>query len=218
MATVMTPLNEQAYQHLQNLIMDNQFSYHEIYSETKLAQELGISRTPFRDAIHRLAQEGYIDIIPNKGFMLHQLTKEDVNETFQIRSALESYCTMQICKESGSRKAGRLFKELTKIMEKMEKVMTSSHSIDEFCEFDFQFHTQIINYLENEQFSSIFATFMYRMKRLAKLSLSHSGRMENTYKEHMDILNAMKSGDVEHIYDITIQHMERPKGINLEDL
>ena len=218
MATVMTPLNEQAYQHLQNLIMDNQFSYHEIYSETKLAKELGISRTPFRDAIHRLAQEGYIDIIPNKGFMLHQLSKEDVNETFQIRSALESYCTLQICKEANSRKARKLFKELNKIMEKMEKIMISSHSIDDFCEYDFRFHTQIINYLENEQFSSIFATFIYRMKRLAKLSLSHEGRMENTYKEHMDILNAMQSGDVEHIYDITIQHMERPKGINLEDL
>lgn len=218
MATVMTPLNEQAYQHLQNLIMDNQFSYHEIYSETKLAKELGISRTPFRDAIHRLAQEGYIDIIPNKGFMLHQLTREDVNETFQIRSALESYCTLQICKEASSRKAKKLFKELNKIMEKMEKIMISSHSIDDFCEYDFRFHTQIINYLENEQFSSIFAAFMYRMKRLAKLSLSHEGRMENTYKEHMDILNAMQSGDVEHIYDITIQHMERPKGINLEDL
>ena len=214
----MTPLNEQAYQHLQNLIIDDQLSYHEIYSETKLAKELGISRTPFRDAVHRLAQEGYIDIIPNKGFMLHQLTKEDVNETFQIRSALESYCTLQICKEAGTRKASKLFKELKRNMEKMKKIMSTSHSIDEFCEYDFQFHTQIINYLENEQFSSIFATFMYRMQRLAKLSLSHKGRMESTYNEHMNILDAMMSGDVEHIYDITIQHMERPKGINLEDL
>lgn len=214
----MTPLNEQAYHHLQKLIMDNQLSYRELYSETKLSRELGISRTPFRDAVHRLAQEGYIDIIPNKGFMLHQLTREDVNETFQIRSALESYCTLQICKESGSPKAANLFKELNVLMEKMENVMTSTHSIEEFCEYDFQFHTRMIHYLENEQFSSIFATLMYRMKQLAKLSLSHEGRMENTYKEHMAILHAMENGDVEHIYDITIQHMERPKGINLEDL
>ena len=74
----MTPLNEQAYHHLQNLITTNQLSYQKIYSETKLSKELGISRTPFRDAVHRLAQEGYIDIIPSKGFMLHQLTRQDV--------------------------------------------------------------------------------------------------------------------------------------------
>ena len=60
----MTPLNEQAYNYLQKLIMENHFSYQEVYSETKLSKELGISRTPLRDAVHRLAQEGYIDIIP----------------------------------------------------------------------------------------------------------------------------------------------------------
>ena len=65
----MTPLNEQAYNYLQKLIMENHFSYQEVYSETKLSKELGISRTPLRDAVHRLAQEGYIDIIPSKGFM-----------------------------------------------------------------------------------------------------------------------------------------------------
>ena len=69
----MTPLNEQAYNYLQKLIMENHFSYQEVYSETKLSKELGISRTPLRDAVHRLAQEGYIDIIPSKGFMLHQM-------------------------------------------------------------------------------------------------------------------------------------------------
>ena len=95
----MKPLNEQAYDHLQKLITDGQLSYHEIYSETKLAKELGISRTPFRDAIHRLAQEGYIDIIPSKGFRLHQITERDVIETFQIRTALETYCTMQIARD-----------------------------------------------------------------------------------------------------------------------
>ena len=88
----MTPLNEQAYNYLQKLIMENHFSYQEVYSETKLSKELGISRTPLRDAVHRLAQEGYIDIIPSKGFMLHQMNRKDVNETFQVRSALETYC------------------------------------------------------------------------------------------------------------------------------
>ena len=54
----MLPLNEQAYQHLQKLILSNRLSYGQIYSETRLSRELGISRTPFRDAVHRLAQEG----------------------------------------------------------------------------------------------------------------------------------------------------------------
>ena len=214
----MIPLNEQAYQHLQNLIITNRLSYQEIYSETKLSKELGISRTPFRDAIHRLAQEGYIDIIPSKGFMLHQLSRKDVNETFQVRSALESYCTLQISKTFQSRNAKKLFKELDGIMEKLKRVLDSTQSIKEFCEYDFQFHTKIIEYLDNEQFCSNYNTFMYRMRRLAELSLSHKGRMKNTYEEHLAILNAMKSGDTENIFDVTLKHMETPRGINLEDL
>lgn len=217
----MKPLNEQAYDHLQKLITDGQLSYHEIYSETKLAKELGISRTPFRDAIHRLAQEGYIDIIPSKGFRLHQITEQDVIETFQVRTALETYCTMQIAKdvkEENNVSLRPFFKELEWLMENMKEIMEGDQEIDEFCEYDFRFHRKIIDYLGNEQFSSVFASFLYRMKRLARLSLQHKGRMEQTLEEHQAILDAMKNGDTEHIYEITMVHMDRPRGINLEDL
>lgn len=56
------------------------------------------------------------------------------------------------------------------------------------------------------------------MKRLAELSLAHKGRMEQTYEEHMAILNCMKNGDTSRIYEITLKHMETPRDINLEDL
>lgn len=214
----MIPLNKQAYQHLQNLIMNNQLSYQEIYSETKLSQELGISRTPFRDAIHRLAQEGYIDIIPSKGFMLHQLTKQDVVETFQVRSALECYCTLQIAKDAGKKPVKKLLNELTWIMDELKEVLDTTKSIEDFCEYDFQFHEKIIEYIENEKFSSIFDTFKYRMRRLAELSLLHEGRMSDTYAEHLAIVQAMEQGDVEHIYEITSIHMDTARNINIDDL
>ena len=214
----MTPVNEQAFLHLKNMIMNNELSYQEIYSETKLSKELGISRTPFRDAIHRLAQEGYIDIIPSKGFRIHKLTKQDVDETFQVRSALECYCTYQIAKEANTRKAKKLFKELDRIMDELTEILNTTQSIEDFCEYDFLFHNKIIDYLQNEQFTSVFAAFMYRMHKLAELSLAHKGRMQDTYDEHMAILTAMKEGDTMHIYEITLKHMDTPRGINLEDL
>ena len=214
----MTPLNEQAYQHLQKLIIQGEFEYNKIYSETKLSRELGISRTPFRDAVHRLAQEGYIDIIPSKGFMLHQLTRQDIDETFQVRSALECYCTLAISKAHRSRPAKRLFKELHILTDHLREILESGGSIEEFCEYDFQFHTKIIEYSANRQFSSIFATFKYRMRKLAELSLAHEGRMLDTCNEHLAIVEAMEKGDVEHIYEITLTHMDTAREINLDDL
>ncbi len=214
----MIPLNEQAYQHLQNLIMQEEFAYNKIYSETKLSKELGISRTPFRDAVHRLAQEGYIDIIPSKGFMLHQLTRKDIDETFQVRSALECYCTLEITKIHTRRSVKKLLKELRMLTDILKEIIDSNGSIEEFCEYDFQFHTRIIDFSENQQFSSIFMNFKYRMRKLAKLSLAHEGRMLDTYKEHLAIVDAMENGDVEHIYEITLAHMHTAREINLDDL
>lgn len=211
-------LNEQAYQHLRNLIITRQLSYQEVYSETKLSKEIGISRTPFRDAIHRLAQEGYIDIIPSKGFCLHQLTPKDVNETFQVRSALECYCTLQITKEFDTEEAKQLFKDLDFIMENMKRILDTDMSIEKFCEYDFEYHRKVVNYVKNEQFTSIFETFMYRMQKLAALSLAHEGRMKDTYDEHLAILEAMKANDVKNIYEITLKHMDTPREINLKDL
>lgn len=214
----MLPLNEQAYQHLQSLIMTGQLSYNQVYSETKLAKELGISRTPFRDAVHRLAQEGYIDIIPSKGFMLHQLTKTDVVETFQIRSALESYCTLQLSKIYDTDYAKKIFHDLRWIMKMQKQILDTTQSIEEFSKYDFDFHTTIINSLGNEQFVATFGTYMYRMRKLAEQSLARPGRMNETYFEHLAILEAMESGNTQQIYEITLQHMLIPQSINLSKL
>ena len=214
----MTPLNEQAYLYLKELITNSKFSYQEIYSETQTAKEIGISRTPLRDAIHRLAQEGYVDIIPSKGFRLHQLTKKDVEDTFQIRSALESYCTLKIAEEYQTRKAKKLFRELRSIVSCMQDISRTTKDIAEFSEYDFKFHRLIIEYVENEHFSSTFETFFYRITSLANLSLSHEGRMDETCQEHTRILEAMESGNTEHVYLITLEHMDRPRNINLTDL
>ena len=136
----------------------------------------------------------------------------------QVRSALETYCTMEITRTHTSRKAKRLFRELRFNMEEMKEILDTTQSIQDFCTYDFQFHVAVVRYLENQQFSAIFDTFMYRMQRLAQMSLSHPGRMEDTYNEHLAILEAMEAGDTAHIYDITLRHMDVPRGINLEDL
>lgn len=124
----------------------------------------------------------------------------------------------QGCERKKQCESETFFKELDWLMENMKEVMENDQGIDEFCEYDFRFHRKIIDYLENEQFSSVFASFLYRMKRLAKLSLQHEGRMAQTVEEHQAILDAMKNGDTENIYEITMVHMDWPRGINLEDL
>lgn len=212
----MDSLKEQAYNYLKDLIINNKLEYGTIYSETKLSKEIHISRTPFRDAIHLLAQEEYIDIIPSKGFCLHKITEKDLNETYQMRSAIECYCTRHLaehCKEENSQEC---FSRLDEFLAQMNRIMEQTHSIDEFWVYDSKFHLEIINSLENSMFSKVFEQYMHKITSLAKQSLHSSHRMEHTYAEHRDILNAMKEGRVEEVTDLTLLHMDNQYDINIK--
>jgi len=212
------PLQLVAYEHLKDMILNDTFDYGVVYSETKLSKEIGVSRTPLRDAIQRLVQEKYIDIIPSKGFQLHQMDEKDIIETYQFRSALEGFCTVQIAKDYQTDKAACLFSDLSELLLRQEKIHTTTGSIEEFTLYDNQFHIKIIDYLDNNVFREAFAIQIHMIKRLAMQSLSHEGRMQETLSEHYAMFNAMKNGETENIYNVTLQHMDKPKNMNLQDI
>ena len=75
---LMSSLQLEAYNYIKNLIFTHQLDVNTLYSETKLSKELGISRTPMREALQCLSQDGYITVIPSKGFRIRQLSQKDV--------------------------------------------------------------------------------------------------------------------------------------------
>ena len=89
-------LQTKAYDYLINLIKKGELETDKIYSLNQLAREAGFSKTPFRDAVLRLEQERYIDILPSRGFTIHKMSKEDIIETYQMRNAIEIYCSKQL--------------------------------------------------------------------------------------------------------------------------
>ena len=100
----------------------------------------------------------------------------------------------------------------------MKDIMETTHSIKEFSEYDFQFHTKIIDLSGKYTVFKCICHVHVPYETSGRTSLAHKGRMEQTYEEHMAILNCMKNGDTSRIYEITLKHMETPRDINLEDL
>ncbi|MDN6640309.1 MAG: GntR family transcriptional regulator [Tetragenococcus sp.] len=210
------PLDQKAYKHLLNMILNDQLDHNTIYSETRLSKELEVSRTPMRAALNRLTQERYIDVIPNKGFQLHRMTEKDVVETFQIRSAIEGFCTSHIANEYEN--YGNLFTELEELLQHQRKVISEKGTIEEFFKYDQKFHQLIISSIDNETFNKLFNRYIFTMRTLALSSLRHEGRMEEALEEHTNILKAMKDGDRFSVYPVTLKHMDNPKSINLGDI
>ena len=118
-----SPLQIQAYDYLKEMILSGKLEPDVLYSETRLSAQIGISRTPMREALRCLSQDGYITVVPSKGFMLRSLTGQDMEESIQIRCAIEGFCVQVIAAEAGTKKGRKLLGELEKLLEKQEKVL-----------------------------------------------------------------------------------------------
>ena len=120
-----SPLQIQAYDYLKNMILSGQLDPNVLYSETKLSAQIGVSRTPMREAIQCLSQDGYITVVPSKGFMIRTLNERDMEETIQIRCAVEGFCVRLIAAEAATKKGQKALADLEKLLEKQEKVLAA---------------------------------------------------------------------------------------------
>ena len=207
------PLQMQAYESMKTMINEGRFEAGQIYSEKTVSAELYIPRSPLRDAVQLLVQEGYLDVIPSKGFRIHEMTMRDLEETCQIRSALEGYCVVQMTKEHDMPQTTEALGRLRECLDAQREVIKSDRSIEQFAKYDQEFHETIVSYLKNEAFTEIFDSFHYRMRTQTLASLAWEGRMEATLREHLAIVDAIESGNVEMSYEAALSHLVQAKRI-----
>ena len=211
-------LQQEAYQYIKDRILSGALEYNQIYSESRIALEVGISRTPVRDAVHRLYQEGYVDIIPNKGFALHKMNEQDVMETYEVRSAIEGYCARKAALHRQSPAVEQLLGELEASLARQQKLFEEENDPQAFSQEDRNFHGLLVSSSENEAFQDFFGQYMYKLQRLAALSLQKPHRMEETLAEHRRIFLAIRGGDPQEAYAAALDHIQAPLHINLENV
>lgn len=207
---IKSPLQFQAYEHIKEQILSGELAAGTLYSETKLSARLGISRTPMREALQCLSQDGYITIIPSKGFMIRQLNDQDMLETIQIRCAIEGFCTHMIARETAQRKGQKLLKTLDKLLCQQEKALTAGGSLQSFMEYDHQFHLALIHYADNREFDQIFQRLMYLIHLTTVSALTVPGRTEETLMEHREFYRLLEEGDGSSAYQLLISHLMAP--------
>lgn len=208
-------LQQQAYDYIKDLI-HRDMDYQKIYSESKLALEMGISRTPVRDAVHRLYQENLVDVIPNKGFILHRVTQRDIMEHYEVRSAIEGYCARKAAHEVQTEAGQELLQALEDSLERQREIFNFGEGVEAFAQEDQKYHGLFVSYSGNTLFEAMFGQYMYQVKRLACYSLKKEHRMKETIQEHQHICEAIRQGNEDQAYDAMSYHMKAPLDINLE--
>ena len=139
-------LKLQAYQYLKTKILNCEYRPNEFLNEQKLCAEMGnISRTPMRDALGRLEQEGLITILPKKGLMVSGITEDDVHSMFEMRLLVEPYALRTYGADIPH---GEL--------EHFVQMMHDPDTIDDFCKADDDFHELLMSTLPNKYMRSAY--------------------------------------------------------------
>lgn len=214
---VRSPLQAQAYANLKDWILSGRLDANTLYSETRMAAEMGISRTPMREALQCLSQDGYITVIPSKGFMIRQLNEKDMVESIQIRCAIEGFCTHIIAGEIQTRKGQKLLRDLKKLLDQQEKSMTCDDGHKAFMECDHKFHLTLVNYVNNQEFNHTFQRLMYLIHLTTATALSIPGRVEDTMIEHKQYFAYLQSGQGDEAYRLLVRHLMMPLNMKIVD-
>ena len=139
-------LKLQAYQYLKTKILNCEYRPNEFLNEQKLCAEMGnISRTPMRDALGRLEQEGLITILPKKGLMVSGITEEDVHSMFEMRLLVEPYALRTYGADIPREE-----------LERFVQMMHEPDVIDDFCKSDDDFHELLMSTLPNKYLRSAY--------------------------------------------------------------
>ena len=192
-------LKLQAYQYLKTKILNCEYRPNEFLNEQKLCAEMGnISRTPMRDALGRLEQEGLITILPKKGLMVSGITEEDVHSMFEMRLLVEPYAL----RTYGDRIPREALENYTELMHHPER-------ISDFCESDDGFHelhmsTRPHKYLRRayDRIPGLNTRFRIMTGKVSMIN------QEQTCEEHLEILDAALAGDWDRAADSLQHHLE----------
>lgn len=208
-------LQTQAYDYLITMIKNGDLQPDTIYSLNRMSKEMGISRTPLRDAVLRLEQEHYVDILPSKGFVLHKMTEEDIIETYQIRSAIEIYCLKELSKGLDTPRGQEYFHKLSTKVDAQKEIISTTRSSEDFGRKDYEFHRSLVQYVGNESMLDMYRRFMYRIFWLNVTSFSQVGRMDDTLAEHEQLLTKIQNHDIAGLEKLMEHHLTIAQDINL---
>ena len=214
------PLQEEAYDHLRERILSGSLVPGVLYSETKMAAEIGISRTPMKDALVRLAQDKYIDIIPSKGFRLHVMSSEDIWSTYQARTAIEGFCAVVLAAAKNTPEGQRDIALMQEMITRMETVLESGGPSEEYLACDMKFHETLVHHCGNEEFIRLFSSYQHRLQTIAEESLHTPGRYREALREHQQIVDAIReaaSPEDLRAYLAVKAHMEASRDLTLRN-
>jgi DNA-binding GntR family transcriptional regulator len=206
-------LRERVYQALKEMIIIQEIPPGEKLDEDSLASQLGVSRTPIRESLCRLENEGIVKIIPRRGAFIVRHSKESINEILSVREVLEGLSA----REAVSHITDATLEVLESLSEKFSESNVRVLS-KEYLQADVKFHKTIIEQSKNEWLISLMNILNDHIQMLRLRTVTLQGRPEHSLSEHRKILGALKARDPLLAESLMREHIKNVRESYLENI
>jgi DNA-binding GntR family transcriptional regulator len=202
---VTVSLRDQAYAAIRQLITEADIYAHaeEIrLDEKQLSHQLGVSRTPIREAITLLEQEGFLRTEPRRGIFIVRKTKKQVIEMIEMWAALESMAArLATVNASDEEIAG-----LRRIFQEFRTGTTPAEHLEEYSDANIAFHQAIIRLSGSHLMGKTIEDLFVHMRAIRRMTISQKDRAERSIIDHMSIIEALEKRDTELAERLVRQH------------
>ncbi|MEE0742299.1 MAG: GntR family transcriptional regulator [Emergencia sp.] len=200
------PLREIVYEQLKMQILTGKIIPGTRMMEVELADEMGVSRTPVREAIRKLEKEGLVTIEPRRGAYASDISVKDMVDTLEVREDLEGLAAAL----AAERMSEGQIEELKQINQGYSDAIKNSDT-EKIIEYDELFHKHIVSCSGNKTLIQLSETVQELALRFRYLYYDDFSRYENMPVEHKQIIEAITSGDAERTRQTADNHVKKLK-------
>ncbi|GAA3650829.1 GntR family transcriptional regulator [Nonomuraea antimicrobica] len=201
-------LREQVAHALRAALITGEMRPGVVYSAPVLAAQFGVSATPVREAMLDLAKEGLVEAVRNKGFRVTELSDRDLDELTEIRALIEVPTVARLADSSRA-------EEFERLRPLAEEIVSAGERGDllAYVDADLRFHVELLTLGGNAHLVSVVRDLRNRARLYGLSQLSARGGLGESAREHLHLLDALKTGDGEAVARLMSDHIGHVRGI-----
>lgn len=197
-------LSGRVFQSIRDGILNGKYKEHDELREVTIGKELGVSRTPVREALRQLELEGLVTIIPNKGAYVTGISEKDVNDIFEIRLLLEGLCTRWATEHVTEEELDQL-EEIILLSE--FHIKRGNISGEQITDLDGRFHMVLYEACQSRILSHVLTDFHKYVRAARSSSMVSEERARKSIREHKQILRAIRDKDADMAEQLANEHI-----------
>lgn len=206
---------DQIFEQLEREILSGRFRRGEIVTESALAEELGVSRTPVREAVRRLEQENLLKD-SSKGLIVVGISKEDLDDIYEIRALLEGAAARRAARNVTQAQLDAMEEILDMQRYCLAKKTPSGDPAERMKELDSEFHRVLYESTGSDGYVAVLFPLHQKITRFRLASVSRKSRAKNSLAEHEAIYEALAAHDEKKAEHCVLRHLENARDRILE--